>query len=60
MGTQEAVYFGVPMVGIPFVFDQKLNIHNYVSKGVAVMLDYRHITVEGVMDACNEVLNGPR
>jgi hypothetical protein len=48
------------MVGIPFIFDQKLNIHNYVSKGVAVMLDYRHITVEGVMDAFNKVLNGPR
>jgi UDP:flavonoid glycosyltransferase YjiC (YdhE family) len=48
------------MVGIPFVLDQKLNIQNYVSKGVSVMLDYRHITQEGLMDAFRKVLYDPR
>jgi glucuronosyltransferase len=59
-GTQEAVYFGVPMAGIPFIFGQKLNIQNFVSKGVAVMLDYRHITLEGLMDAFIKLLYDPR
>jgi glucuronosyltransferase len=60
MGAQEAVYFGVPMVGIPFLCDQRLNIQNFVSKGVAVMLDYRHITQESLLNAIRTVVYDPR
>jgi UDP:flavonoid glycosyltransferase YjiC (YdhE family) len=54
------VYFGVPIVGIPFISDQKLNIQNYVSKGVTVMLGYRHTTLEGLTDAFRKALYEPR
>jgi glucuronosyltransferase len=60
MGVQEAVYFGVPMVGIPFIADQNLNIQNCVSKGAAVMLDYRHITLESLLNAIRTVIYDPR
>ncbi|XP_069670460.1 UDP-glycosyltransferase UGT5-like [Periplaneta americana] len=59
LGTQEAIYAGVPMVGIPVILDQPLNIMNYVSKGVAVHLDYDSITTENVLKALNKVLHDP-
>ncbi|KAJ4448919.1 hypothetical protein ANN_00311 [Periplaneta americana] len=59
LGTQEAIYAGVPMVGIPFMVDQPLNVNNYVSKGVAVQLDYDSITTENVLKALKKVLHDP-
>jgi UDP-N-acetylglucosamine:LPS N-acetylglucosamine transferase len=60
MEAQEAVYCGVPMVGIPFVSDQKLNMQNLASKGVAVVLDTKHITGERLLTALQTVLYDPR
>ncbi|PSN46987.1 hypothetical protein C0J52_17341 [Blattella germanica] len=60
MGTQEAVYNGVPMVGIPFYADQHHNIENYESKGIAVKLDYNHISKESVLSVLKTILNNPR
>jgi len=60
LSAQEAVYCGVPMVGIPFVSDQKLNMQNLASKGVAVVLDRKHITRERLLTALRTVLYDPR
>ncbi|XP_069675722.1 UDP-glucosyltransferase 2-like [Periplaneta americana] len=59
LGTQEAIYAGVPMVGIPMAHDQPLNVKNCVSKGVAVQLDYDSITTENVLKVLNKVLHDP-
>ncbi|XP_069697550.1 UDP-glucosyltransferase 2-like isoform X2 [Periplaneta americana] len=58
-GTQEAVFFGVPMVGIPMAFDQYLNIENCVKKGVAVQLDYESITEENILRSLKTILHDP-
>jgi len=60
MGTMEAVYSGVPMVGIPLFGDQFHNLRNYEDKGIAVRLDYTSITKERVLKALREVLENPR
>ena len=60
MGTMEAVYSGVPMVGIPLFGDQFHNMKNYEDEGIAVRLDYTSITKERVLKALREVLENPR
>jgi len=60
MGTMEAVYSGVPMVGIPLFGDQFHNVKNYEDEGILVRLDYTSITKEKVLKALREVLENPR
>ncbi|KDR10226.1 UDP-glucuronosyltransferase 2C1-like [Zootermopsis nevadensis] len=57
MSSIEASYRGVPVVGIPFFLDQRLNLRDLVNKGVGVELDYKSITKENILAALREVLN---
>jgi glucuronosyltransferase len=60
MGTMEAVYSGVPMVGIPLFGDQFHNVKNFEDEGILVRLDYTSITKENVLKALRKVLENPR
>lgn len=60
MGTQEATYCGVPMIGIPVFGDQIKNINILVDKNVAVLIDTDDITEHSMDVALNAVLHDPR
>ena len=60
MGTQEATYYGVPMIGIPVFGDQIKNINILVEKNVAVLVDIDDITEHTMDVALNTVLRDPR
>lgn len=59
MGTQEAVAYGVPMIGIPLFADQFMNIDAYVARNIAVQLDFKKMTEKDMDAALNAVLWDP-
>ncbi|KAJ8667291.1 hypothetical protein QAD02_008953 [Eretmocerus hayati] len=59
LSTQEAIHFGVPLIGIPLFADQYLNIETYVKKNVAVRTNFDDITEETLTSALNLVLKNP-
>jgi glucuronosyltransferase len=60
LGTIEAVYASVPMVGIPMFGDQPTNIKAIVDGKMGVSVNYRDISKENILKAIRTVLDQPR
>ncbi|XP_039906327.1 UDP-glucuronosyltransferase 2B31-like [Simochromis diagramma] len=58
-GIQEAVYHGVPLVGLPLMFDQADNFFRMKARGVAKVLDIATVNKENFLEALKEVLYQP-
>ncbi|XP_050442608.1 UDP-glucosyltransferase 2-like [Adelges cooleyi] len=56
LGTIEAVHSGVPVIGIPFFFDQPRNILKVVEKGAGILLEYENLTRESLYGAINAII----
>lgn len=59
MGTQEAVYCGVPMIGVPLFSDQFQNVERFVRRKVGVLLHHDQLTEETLDAAFDTVLRDP-
>nr|XP_028558409.1 UDP-glucuronosyltransferase 2A2-like isoform X1 [Podarcis muralis] len=55
-GIYEAIYHGVPTVGIPMFADQPDNIEHMKAKGMAVGLDIKTMDAEDLVDAVKAVI----
>ena len=55
--VQEALYHGIPMVTIPFQFDQHLNSEKVVRIGATVQLNVSNFRIEELMDTMLHILN---
>ncbi|XP_069450365.1 UDP-glucuronosyltransferase 2B4-like isoform X1 [Ovis canadensis] len=55
----EAIYHGIPMVGLPLFADQPHNIVHMKAKGAAVRLDLETMSTEDLLNALKEVINNP-
>ncbi|KAK9973918.1 hypothetical protein ABG768_022035 [Culter alburnus] len=58
-GLYEAIYHGVPMVGLPLFADQPDNMMHMKTKGTAVVLDINTMESKDLADALKTVLNNP-
>ncbi|CAB1417424.1 unnamed protein product [Pleuronectes platessa] len=58
-GIQEAVYHGVPLVGLPLMFDQPDNFFKMKVRGVAKVMDIATVNRENFLEALEEVLYEP-
>ena len=56
-GIYEAIYHGVPMVGIPMFADQPDNMVHVKAKKAAIITDLNFMNTEDLRDAINTVIN---
>nr|CAD7606441.1 unnamed protein product [Timema genevievae] len=54
--TQEAIYFGVPVVGIPFFMDQHSNFYRLKELGVGEGLAFSSLTKDKILNTINAVI----
>lgn len=59
MGSYEAIYYGVPMIGLPLFGDQHTNINRYVEKKIALSLNLRELTVDKFANSILAVVKDP-
>lgn len=60
LGCEEALYFGVPMIGIPLYADQPRNIENFVTKNISIKLSLDDLTEVGLDAALRSILSDPK
>lgn len=53
---EESIYFGVPLLAIPFFGDQQANVDSMVSKGLGLSLDHHNIQKETFKAAIVEII----
>ncbi|XP_051822417.1 UDP-glucuronosyltransferase 2B17-like isoform X8 [Antechinus flavipes] len=58
-GIYEAIYHGIPMIGVPMFADQPDNIAHMKAKGAAVEVDFNSMTTEDMVNALKTVINNP-
>ncbi|XP_003705463.2 UDP-glucosyltransferase 2-like [Megachile rotundata] len=58
--TEETIHYGVPIIGIPLIFDQLYRIKKLMSLGVGRMLDFTELDEETFQEAVIDVLNNKR
>ncbi|KAJ8883308.1 hypothetical protein PR048_015151 [Dryococelus australis] len=60
MGSQESVYAGVPILGIPLFADQELNIISITALGMAVRLDYDQLNKDDLLRSIRNMIDDKR
>uniref|UniRef100_A0A182QUR6 UDP-glycosyltransferases domain-containing protein n=1 Tax=Anopheles farauti TaxID=69004 RepID=A0A182QUR6_9DIPT len=58
--TTEAMYHGVPIVGIPMFGDQEGNIKQVVKEGWGLSVSFDELTEENLVSAVKQVLRDPK
>lgn len=60
LGTTEAVYHGVPLMGIPMFADQKTNMVSFQHLGLGLMLEYSNLTDSTFKYVLDEMLSNEK
>ncbi|XP_072884720.1 LOW QUALITY PROTEIN: UDP-glucuronosyltransferase 2C1-like [Hemitrygon akajei] len=58
-GLYEAIYHGVPVVGLPLIFDQFDNMARLKARGAARVLDVPNLQADELEAAVRDVVEGP-
>ncbi|XP_018334028.1 UDP-glucuronosyltransferase 2B31-like isoform X2 [Agrilus planipennis] len=60
LGSTEAAFSGVPIIGIPIFGDQKMNVAKLVTKGTTIHVPYNSLSEESLTNALNKILNNSK
>ncbi|KAG5896754.1 hypothetical protein JTB14_031734 [Gonioctena quinquepunctata] len=58
--VEESVSRGVPILGIPFIADQPMNIKRLTEMEVAIEIDYLTLTKEELIEKVKEIVENPK
>lgn len=58
--TDEAIAGGVPLIGIPMIWDQAFNVDKYVQLKIGIQLDINSLTETNLKSAIDEVIGDKR
>ncbi|KAM0724858.1 UDP-glycosyltransferase UGT5 [Formica fusca] len=58
--TEEAVYYGIPVIGFPVLWDQKYNVQYFKKLGIGVHLHSNNISKESIEAAISEVISNKK
>lgn len=58
--TEEAVHYGVPIIGLPIIWDQIYNVKYLTKLGIGVQLHINNISKESIEAAIYEVISNKR
>ncbi|XP_043654376.1 UDP-glycosyltransferase UGT5-like [Drosophila teissieri] len=60
LSVMEAVYSGVPILGLPVFFDQFINLRNVNLRGMAEVLDANEMSLDILTSTVRELLENPK
>ncbi|XP_017775521.1 PREDICTED: UDP-glucuronosyltransferase 2B33-like [Nicrophorus vespilloides] len=58
--SEEALYYQVPILGLPFFADQISNAYKLDMNGLGLSLNYKELTIEKFAFSINELINNPK
>lgn len=58
-GMYEAIYHGVPVLGLPLLFDQFDNLHRLKVRGAARVMEAKSLTKDDFLEALKDILETP-
>ncbi|KAK7865275.1 hypothetical protein R5R35_012572 [Gryllus longicercus] len=56
LSIHEAIYHGVPVIGIPIFAEQPMNIQKVINHGAGISLNYNYLTKESFIEGIKTVL----
>lgn len=59
LSTLEAIYHAVPVIGIPFIADQHVNLKKLMHKKLGQKIDFSSLTEDLLYNTITEVLTNP-
>ncbi|XP_017779257.1 PREDICTED: UDP-glucuronosyltransferase-like [Nicrophorus vespilloides] len=60
LSSIEAVYFGIPLIGVPFFGDQMSNMQMHVKNGFAIQIDFDDLNEASLTEAFNTITKNPK
>ncbi|XP_017783682.1 PREDICTED: UDP-glucuronosyltransferase 2B33-like [Nicrophorus vespilloides] len=60
LSTIEAIYFGVPLIGVPFMGDQRSNMERNVKNGIALQIAFEDLNERTLTEAFNTIIGGTK
>lgn len=57
---EEAIYYGIPVIGYPILWDQYYQVRNIVRLGVGIYLQRDTISKENIETIVHEVVNNKK